>query len=374
MFGQAIGAVVGSGVGAIGGALQGIGQQSAAKNLRKRIREGVDVGMADTARQVGTVMSSPEYLAATKMLRGLYGMDTSINSIKTDLYDTLTGMYGYNNTFGYGTKNYGKGSDIKMNGNALPANSHAAWNEQYLNQRFGIDNPMETIQGRMMAQAMEIGARGTMQMGEGDIGQGLATRAAELRNYGQHHRILGADVGMRAHMQPGSAMAAPDAGIQAGANAAADFYDQASGMFAPAGSGSQLDTLTADFQKGLAAAQMSRGLYNSRAGAGAEAGALAAFRANKQLEMVPQLLGLAEMPLSMINKYAANNYQSNVFQRTGGKAVYGQETAGAYGGSIAGSIGAGMIQGAGQGAAIGSMYDTASQNESYLDYLKNGKR
>lgn len=61
----------------------------------------------------------------------------------------------------------------------------------------------------------------------------------------------------------------------------------------------ELDQLTQDFTKGLRAAQASRGLFESQAGAGAEASGLSAYRANMAASLLPQLLYIGEAPVRL---------------------------------------------------------------------------
>lgn len=115
-----------------------------------------------------------------------------------------------------------------------------------------------------------------------------------------------------------------------------------------------MDTLTADFQKGLQQAQSSRGLYTGQAGAAAEASGMAAFRANLQLGNLDKLMSLAEGPAALRAKYLNSNLNESVFESTGGVVAYGQPSQAALGpAGVLGPALSGFAQGFGGGASLG---------------------
>lgn len=108
------------------------------------------------------------------------------------------------------------------------------------------------------------------------------------------------------------------------------------------------DTLTADFVKGLRAAQTSRGLFESQAAGAGEAAGLASFRANLQAQLLPQLFGLAEGPTRLRSTYEPGFIQSGILSRTGGQSSFGPSAGvGAATGGLAGLF---------SGAALGTDY------------------
>lgn len=119
-------------------------------------------------------------------------------------------------------------------------------------------------------------------------------------------------------------------------------------------SGGSLTPLETNFLKNLQAAQASRGIHMSAAAGAGEAAGLAAFRTQIQMQMVPQLLALAEAPAAMRAKYEGSSLARNVFQVTGGAAAYGQAQPelGFAGSALSGAF-KGLASGAAMGANIG---------------------
>lgn len=111
-----------------------------------------------------------------------------------------------------------------------------------------------------------------------------------------------------------------------------------------------MDPLSADFVKNLRVAQAQRGLESSAAGGAAEASGLASFRAQLQMQLLPQLMSLAENPLSLRNRYEGGNLQRDVFATTRGAVAYGQANPGLM---SEGSVVGGALQGVASGLALG---------------------
>lgn len=243
--------LVGGVVGAVGNIIQTYEQKKQMAKIRKQVRRGVSAGEDVTARSVGGILTSPEYLTAQNFVRSFYGI---------------------------GAGNVG---DVR---GALGA-------------EFG---------GRDVGDVESRYARGTVLAG----------------NFGQ-----------------------------------------------------PFDTLTTDFQKGLRQAQAQRGLQDSQVGAGAEASGMAAFRANLQIGLLPQLFNLAEGPASLRAKYEPGNIAREVYRSSGGVAAYGQANPALAG--PAGLIGP-ALTGAVQGYGAGSQLSTSNQSNSlqnqYLQMLlsRNG--
>lgn len=125
-----------------------------------------------------------------------------------------------------------------------------------------------------------------------------------------------------------------------------------------------IDVLSADFQKGLRQAQAVRGLTYSEASASAEASGLAAFRAQMQMKMLPQLFGLAEAPAALRAKYEPGQLQKEVFRATGGAVAYGQAQPGlAQESDVLGAGMSGFAQGFGGGASMGLGLERLMQSQ-----------
>lgn len=88
--------------------------------------------------------------------------------------------------------------------------------------------------------------------------------------------------------------------------------------------GSPLDILGQDFVKSLRVAQSVRGMEPSAAAGAAEAAGLAGFRAQMRMQLVPQLMALAEGPAALRAKYEGGYLNRNVYRMTAGAAAYGQ--------------------------------------------------
>lgn len=122
--------------------------------------------------------------------------------------------------------------------------------------------------------------------------------------------------------------------------------------------GNPLDILGLDFVKSLRQAQSVRGLEPSAAAGAAEAAGLAGFRAQMRMQLVPQLMALAEGPAALRQKYEGGYLNRNVYQMTGGAAAYGQAnpelafTPNSLGAAFSG-FGAGFAQGSGIGGMGG---------------------
>jgi hypothetical protein len=125
-----------------------------------------------------------------------------------------------------------------------------------------------------------------------------------------------------------------------------------------------VDVLAEDFQKGLRQAQAVRGLTFSQASASAEASGLAAFRAQLQTKMLPQLFGLAEAPAALRARFEPGNLQREVFRATGGAVAFGQAQPGlGQESSTIGSALSGFAQGFGGGASIGLGFERLLQSQ-----------
>lgn len=137
----------------------------------------------------------------------------------------------------------------------------------------------------------------------------------------------------------------------------------AQGLAANAGAGTQftqggtLTPLETDFLKNLRAAQAARGIEMSAAAGAGEAAGLAAFRTQIQMQMVPQLMALAEAPAAMRAKYEGSYLSRNVFYNTGGAVAYGQAQPGlAHEGSVLVGAMKGGAAGFAQGLSIGNLF------------------
>lgn len=339
---MAIGGAAGAVLGGSGGLLGGFAQKREAGKVRKEVRAGVGVGQAETARQVGTIMSSPEFLAASKMLRGLYGITSDPRS---DLFNTLQGVFGPDAMYGRNERGYGRNASLVQNANgSIAPESMSVWNESYLRERFG--------QRAASAEAALPGVQGRRDYLD-RLAKTFGTTSA---------RISGTPL---TYIAPGeSDFAAADADV-ARQEAAIGTYNDAADVF---GGGAPMDTLTQDFVKGIRAAQSARGLYTSQVGAAQEASGLAAFRAQLQLNMLPQLLELAQAPVAMGQQYGEANLARNVFSRTGGRATYGQQVSGAYGGSPLGSAimsgTSGLFSGASLGLSFSDLINRVDNKEA----------
>jgi len=129
-----------------------------------------------------------------------------------------------------------------------------------------------------------------------------------------------------------------------------------------------MDVLTEDFQKGLRQAQAARGLTYSQAGASAEASGLAAFRAKLQMQMLPQLFGIAEAPAALRAKYEPGHLAREVFRTTGGAVAYGQAQPGlAQESDVLGSAMSGFAQGFGGGSSMGLGFERLLQGQGTED-------
>lgn len=122
--------------------------------------------------------------------------------------------------------------------------------------------------------------------------------------------------------------------------------------------GNPLDILGLDFVKSLRAAQSVRGIEPSAAAGAAEAAGLAGFRAQMRMQLVPQLMALAEGPAALRAKYEGGNLARGVYRSSAGAAAYGQAnpelafTPNSLGAAFSG-FGAGFAQGSGIGGSFG---------------------
>lgn len=143
--------------------------------------------------------------------------------------------------------------------------------------------------------------------------------------------------------------------------------------------GGTMTPLETDFLKNLRAAQAARGIEMSAAAGAGEAAGLAAFRTQIQMQMVPQLMALAEAPAAMRAKYEGSYLGRNTFYATGGAVAYGQAQPGlAHEGSWLTGAMSGAAAGAAQGASIGNLFGGAGGGgnawgkmgaQEALDYL-----
>lgn len=145
----------------------------------------------------------------------------------------------------------------------------------------------------------------------------------------------------------------------------------AGAQFANQGTLSPLET---DFLKNLRAAQAARGIEMSAAAGAGEAAGLASFKTQIQMQMLPQLMALAEAPMAMRAKYEGNYLGRGVAYATGGAASFGQANPGLinegswFTGAMAGGA-AGFAQGASIGNLLGASKQAPMSSQEYLDYL-----
>jgi hypothetical protein len=354
LIGGAIGAGVGAIGGAVGGYLSGAQQERDARRLRKAIRTGVMSGQMETARQVGTTMSTPEYLAATQFARGMYGIQ---GDPRADLYSTLQGIFGPGPTAGVGF-NWEK---IQNRG----VLSTQDFTTNFLQGRFGLGEP-GAAGAFGVGRPQTLGATSGLvdqRMGQLQdridriLWQGKYSRQGEPTRDLEKWRLSTNEQALLGNYQKEY-----NAGLQAQST-----YDQAANLF-EGRPGGPADVLSQDFAKQIQTAQAARGLYSSQAGAAAEASGLAAHRTQLQMQMLPMLLQLAENPLRMSQTYGTANLQTGVFANTGGQAVYGQVNpatfggAGAMAGALSGGI-AGFTGGLQAGMGLGGMIQQGGLNE-----------
>lgn len=341
---------IGAGIGGLGGALGSYfssrGADRQAKRLRKSIRTGTFMGEQDIARQVGTAISTPEYLAATKFIRGFFGMG---GDPRADLYSTLVGTFGPGATQAAGTE-----FDRLKNQAAIEQGLFGA---NYLAGRFGVGE--KTIDP-YISRLSQLGSLGEKQSFLEQLGsradskqyQFLKQLAAEGKKLSpESQAILGA--GQRAEEYQSQA----------------NLYGALGNAFGEGTASPEMDALSQQFVKQIQQAQMSRGLFTGQAGAAAEAGGLAAYKTGIQMQMLPLLLQLAESPLRMANQYGPAAFTQNVFGNTGGMAAYGQANPAAFGtgqspwASAFGGAMSGLVGGAQAGFGLANAVQQYGLNE-----------
>jgi len=72
-----IGGVIGGIGGAIGGAVTAAQQRKDQARTQRDVRAGVQVGTAETARSIGNIMTSKEYLTGANFIRSMFGIQGS---------------------------------------------------------------------------------------------------------------------------------------------------------------------------------------------------------------------------------------------------------------------------------------------------------
>lgn len=83
---MALGLGLGAIVGGVGQGIQAAEARRSAKRQRRRVRAGIAAGERQASRSLGTVLSSPEFLAGSNFLRSFFGIGSDTSS---DLQDTL---------------------------------------------------------------------------------------------------------------------------------------------------------------------------------------------------------------------------------------------------------------------------------------------
>jgi hypothetical protein len=359
--------LVGQGLGGAAGIAGAFGNSTAAGDLRKRVREGVGIGQAEAVRQAGTVLSDPGYVGAQNWIRGMFGIG---GSAAQDNYQALLGQYGPEGSFGFGIKGYGSSNKPIIENGRLQGGSDAAWNQAYLKNQFaqagvntgggggaagdwtssfeGMTGPAAALQGRMdeLNQALS-GMQSAQALGERAAGD-VIVNSAKLLGVGSHqakwYRKTGIDTivtqlqdklkgyeGQMQQYQPQPATpAAPP--MQQGLSPI-----QEAGPSANAQGGMALDALGQQFGAQIRQAQSVRGMFNGDAAAMAEGSGLAAFRANLQMQLLPQLMQQAQGASTLTNQFLSNNLNASVFQQTGGKMAFNQANSGATSGGQPGA-------------------------------------
>jgi hypothetical protein len=257
MYGQIVGSAIGATTGAISGAIEAAQRAKEIRQTKRNVRGGIDIGVAESARSVGNIMSTKEYLTAANFIRGFFGIQ-------------------------------GDASGDVMN----------------------------QVQG---------------EFGAPHMGAESSTSKADR----------------------GRAMMGATASEQIAANLAAN---QGAGSQFLSGGG--MNSMEQDFVKNLRVSQAARGIEMGAAAGAGEAAGLASFKTQIQMQLVPQLMALAEMPAASRAKYEGSYLNRNVFSSTGGGVAYGQANPDLnFEGSWFTGAAKGFSAGAAQGAAMGSMFD-----------------
>jgi hypothetical protein len=101
-----LGGVIGGTIGAIGGAISAARQRKDVANTQRDVRRGVDLAQAETARSVGNIMTSKEYLTGANFIRSMFGIQ---GSAAEDVMRQVTGEFGQRQMLGSDLGPGGKG-------------------------------------------------------------------------------------------------------------------------------------------------------------------------------------------------------------------------------------------------------------------------
>jgi hypothetical protein len=303
LAGPLVGGTIGAGVGAIGGLISGFAQRAAANDLRKQIRGGILGGQADTARQVAGIVGSREYLTGSNFIRGIFGIQ---GDARSDLARQLEGIYGPD-MFGTGVKQYDQNT--------------AAFNKAFYGESFGAQALTDRRLSDAQAALEAVQREGLNGATSNQVNSIFGIGGKELKGWGQEGTMQALQQRIATLTQQSQQM-----------GARADEIKRAGigPLQGPGGAeNAPMDVLSQEFSSRIQQAQMSRGLYSSQAGAAAEASGMAAFKANMQMQLLPQLMKLASAPQDYANSLELQNLGKRVQFASGGQAVYGQANAGA---------------------------------------------